>query len=108
MGANFSAPYLAVVIINCMGNGESLSMSDIKNYKTLDQNELDDEEWTFATIIVSTNSERLDISEIQARRYSKQHKTYVIRWQLDITEWKGKPKRWQQALHENPLFTNTM
>ena len=51
-------------LINCMGKGESLSMYDIKKYKILDQNELDDEEWAFASIVVSTNVERLDISEI--------------------------------------------
>eukprot|EP00957_Ditylum_brightwellii_P051824 3929709-Ditylum_brightwellii.AAC.1 len=87
-----------------MGNGESLSMDDIKKHKILDQNELDDEEWASAPIIVSTNHKRLDISEIQTKRYTKQHKPHVIRLQLDITEWKGKPKRWQQALHENPIF----
>eukprot|EP00957_Ditylum_brightwellii_P055623 4215106-Ditylum_brightwellii.AAC.1 len=32
-------------LINCIGNGESLSMDGIKKYKILDQNELDDEEW---------------------------------------------------------------
>ena len=73
-------------LINHMGNGESLSMDDIKKDKSIDQNELDDEEWAFAPIIVSTNHERLDIFEIQAKRYAKQHKTHVIRWQLDITE----------------------
>eukprot|EP00957_Ditylum_brightwellii_P175659 13374676-Ditylum_brightwellii.AAC.1 len=78
-------------------------MDDIEKYKILDQNELDDTEWTFSLIIVSTNRERLDISEIQAKRYAKHHKTHMIRWQLDIIEWKGKPKRWQQALHVDPV-----
>eukprot|EP00957_Ditylum_brightwellii_P211109 15365762-Ditylum_brightwellii.AAC.2 len=62
-----------------MGNGESLSIDGIKKYKILDQRELDGEEWAFAPIIVSTNHERLDITEIQAKRYAKQHKIHVIR-----------------------------
>ncbi|KAL7552147.1 hypothetical protein ACHAWF_015363 [Thalassiosira exigua] len=68
----------------------TISHEDLKEYKSLSQ---DDKEFEFATILTPGNRERHEFNNIQARRWAKQHKTNVIRWKRRIQEksWKGKP-----------------
>ena len=74
---------------------------ELKKFKILDENDL---EFQFAPLLVSTNRERFDMSEIQAIRFAKFNNTIVIRWPLTILEWKGRPYNYSLAKENDPAF----
>jgi hypothetical protein len=63
-----------------LSHGESIKPEDIARYKILTSIDLQDDDWKFAPILVSTNLERLNITRLQAQRFAKEHKTFVFKW----------------------------
>lgn len=90
-----------VSLLRKMTSGNKLSFGDLGKYKLLSDNDTDFE---FAPLLVSTNRERFDLCEIQAKRFAEKNGTHVIRWPLDIPEWKGRPLDHETARKEDPLF----
>ena len=64
-------------------------MTDLKNYKAQSKKDMKNKKWKFAPILVSTNRERLDITELQAVNFAKENKTYVVRWRIEYKDWEG-------------------
>jgi hypothetical protein len=78
-----------------MSAGESIGPEDLNNYKTLLTK---DTQFQFATILTTGNKEHHKFNNIQARRWTEKHGTYLVRWPRLIKNWKGKPT--------NPLHVN--
>ena len=51
-------------MIRKLGNGETIDMKQLKRYKALSKDDMKDDKWMFAPILVSTNRERIDIIEM--------------------------------------------
>ena len=64
--------------------GNKIELQDIKKYKHLDKKDIQQKEWRFAPILVSTNIERLSIIRYRACLWAKEHKTYVFKWKCRI------------------------
>ena len=79
-------------------------MKDLKNYKALSKKDMKNKKWKFAPILVSTNRERLDITELQAVNFAKENKTYVVRWRIEYKDWEEQPKNWEKIMSEDPVF----
>ena len=83
-------------IINKMSDtGVGPAVQDLKNtYKKLSSEDLDSDDFRFATVLVTGNAERREINAWQARRWAKYHKVNVVCWERkrDEGSWKGKPK----------------
>ena len=79
-------------------------MNDLRNYKALSKEDMKNDKWKFAPILVSTNRERVDINEKQARNFAREKKTYVIRWQAEYKNWRGKPNPEDRVINEDPVF----
>ena len=50
------------------------------------------EEWKYAPILVSTNTERLGISRMKACMWAKEHKTYVFKWACSTRGFVNRPQ----------------
>ena len=57
-------------MIRKLGNEEKIDMKQLKRYKALSKDDMKDDKWMFAPILVSTNRERIDIIEMQAIKFA--------------------------------------
>lgn len=98
---------LHTLFIEHMGVGKRVTMGQLKNYKPLTPDNLTEEDWRFAKILVSTNRERFDITQVQAQAFAQHHNTVVIRWRKNLHFWSGRPhntEKAEKALLEDPVF----
>jgi len=80
-------------VINKMSETGVITVDDLKTYKKLSGEDLDSDDFRFATIIVTGNNERRLFNFYQAKRWAEYHGTNLIRWARKRREntWKGKP-----------------
>jgi PIF1-like helicase len=85
-------------IIEHIASGKSMTKKQLQHYKHLQPEDLCNPRWRFAPILVSTNRERFDITEVQAKSFAKVNGTVVLRWKKRIEKWTGQPRNHQKAL----------
>ena len=80
-------------LLKKMSSEGRLHPMHLKLYKDLSPEDVDGE-FSFATMVVTGNAERHELNALQAKRWSLQHNTTVVRWprQYKINSWKGRPK----------------
>jgi hypothetical protein len=73
-------------LIMKLSKGETISWTDIANYKHLSRDDIQNtpEDWKYAPVLVATNLERKNINAYKAQEWAKEHKTYVFRWRCDL------------------------
>lgn len=83
-----------MAVINKMSNTGVITVEDLKStYKELSSEDLDSDDFRFATNIVTGNAERREINAWQAKRWAEHHGINTIRWSRKREEasWKGRP-----------------
>ena len=74
----------------------------------MDKKDIQEKEWRFAPILVSTNIERLSIIRYRACLWAKEHKTYVFKWKCRIGKEQNRPSEceMEQIMEKNAFFGN--
>ena len=69
-----------------LSQGKGISLQDIEHIKYLSNQDIehDPQHWKFATYIVSTNAEWINIPSLKAKLWAKENQTYVFRWRCKI------------------------
>jgi hypothetical protein len=89
-------------LLKKMGKAGRVTVDDLKQYKELSLDDmLSNDDFRFATIIVTGNCERLDLNASQAQRWASDHNTNVVRWYRERREmsWKGRPSTHSNQMH---------
>ena len=73
-------------IIKHIGCGKQITMVQLRQYKPLKPEDLASRKWRYAPILVSTNRERFDITEVQAKSFANESGTVILRWKKKIRE----------------------
>jgi hypothetical protein len=82
-------------LLKKMSKTGRVTVDDLKQYRELSQDDmLSDDDFRFATIIVTGNCERLDLNASQAQRWASDYGTNVVRWNRKRRElsWRGRPR----------------
>ena len=88
-----------------LSSGKKIDLNDIKNYQHLDEKDMEDIEWRYAPILVSTNTERLNIIRYKAYLWAKEFKTYVFKWKCRIGKEQNRPsEHMMENITENNAF----
>lgn len=93
-----------------MGRGEQVTMEELKRlYQPLRAKDLKDVKkgWYQASIVVTTNRERYDLTDLVCQAFAHVHRTHVIRWPMLYRKWEGKPRQAehvQNAVQDDPCF----
>ena len=75
-----------------MYHGKKLVFGDFNNYKQMDPSTITEEEWQDAPVLVTTNRERLTVTETMAKIRATQRDTIVVRWPSQVSAfWEQKP-----------------
>ena len=93
--------------LQAMGKGEPIKMEQLRNYKVLGKEDMMTSKWATAPILVAMNREKIDLTDIQARRFAKLHGTHVIRWQNPLVQWIEGPQSKElkkHAVNNDPAF----
>jgi len=95
-------------LLGKMSAGESIDSEDLQLYKSLSE---EDNDFRFATILVSGNRERHEMNMIQSKKWADHYRTNLVRWKRRIRDntWKGKPKNPQtvERLLQESCFWET-
>ncbi len=86
--------------------GEPLHLHRIKDHiKLLSEDDMKQESWAEAPVLVATNRERYSIIHSRAVHLAKIKNTVVIRWLKDFRKWQNKPGKdhYHEAL-QDPCF----
>ena len=80
----------------------------LSSYKSLSQKDMD-QEFAFATMVVTGNAERHELNALQAKRWASKNNTKVVRWfrKRQQNMWKGKPRdplHVEMAMRENCFY----
>jgi len=92
-----------------LSKGKRIRLRDLKRgYKRLSAKDFrkNGHKWRFAPILVGTNRERFDLTEVQAIEFAKQNNTHVIRWPVMVNNktWINKPANTTHVRENDPLF----
>ena len=79
--------------VQSLSRGLPIQLKDVLNIKPLSKTDLESspEEWKFAPILVSTNTERLSIARQKAVLWAKENNTFVFKWKCKTRKAKNKP-----------------
>jgi len=95
-----------MAVINKMSDaGAGPAVQELKDtYKELSSEDLESDDFRFATVLVTGNYERRQINAWQAKRWAVYHGVNVVRWARNRREtsehpWKGKPERQECLAH---------
>jgi hypothetical protein len=93
-------------LVQKLARGDPIDIEDLENYKYLSREDTDDPngDWKFAPVLVSTNRERMTITQRQAILFAQHHQTYVFKWQNKLGSWKNKPADTTALFENNPLL----
>ena len=89
-------------VINKMSDTGMLTVEDLKNtYKKLSSEDLDSDDFRFATTIVTGNAERREINAWQSKRWAEYYGVNTVRWlrKREDASWKGKPRTEESIAH---------
>ena len=82
--------------IEKLGRGGKITMSDLQRYKRLSAEDNlaggEQNAWLEAPVIVTTNSERLDLNAVKCSQFATSHRQYIIRWPSKCSDWYNKPR----------------
>ena len=80
-------------LVGRMYEGGTISSDDLKQYDLLSEADFNGSEgdWSNASIIVTTNRERLSLIHHQAINFAIANNTVVLRWEMEISEWEQMP-----------------
>ena len=95
-------PKHMAVIDKMSKTGVGPTVEDLKNtYKKLSWEDLDSDDFRFATNIVTGNSERRDINAWQAKRWAEYYGVNSVRWprKREEASWKGRPTKPEDVEH---------
>ena len=67
-----------------LSQGKKIDLQDLLAYKSLTTEEAQSTEWKWASILVSNNRQRLNISRNKAQLWAKENNTYVYKWKTQI------------------------
>ena len=86
--------------------GNKIELESIKKYENLNKKDIQQRDWKFAPILVSTNIERLSIIRYKASLWAKEHKTYVLKWKCRIGNEQNRPSEcgMEQIMEKNAFF----
>jgi hypothetical protein len=102
-----SDPYHAAYIEKLHKGSNIDSKELLTRYKMLSAQDInDDESWRFATVIVPTNRERIDIIGDTVIEFAKSTGQPVIRWACFVQQWDGAPidLQLQEDAMNDPCF----
>jgi hypothetical protein len=65
-----------------LANCEPITPEDLLCYKPLSKTDIQEspDEWKYASVLVSTNKERKNISRMKSRMWAEDNNTYVFKW----------------------------
>ena len=91
-----------------LSHGELIRVGNILEYKNLSKGDIAmaPDEWKYAPVLVSTNTERLGISRFKAQMWARENSTYVFRWPNRIRSHVNKPDvgSMEKLKEENAFF----
>ena len=90
--------------IEQLGNGISVTTEMLSIYKVLSRDDMEDKSWWYAPVLVATNRERIDIIHQQSIMFVIEHRTHMIRWPVNYTNWINRPKHDILAIMNDPVF----
>jgi len=83
-----------MAVLNKMSETGVVIVKDLKNtYKKLSREDMESNDFRFATNIVTGNAERREINAWQAKRWAEHYGVNTVRWprKRDEASWKGRP-----------------
>ena len=90
--------------IEQLGNEISVTTEMLSRYKVLSRDDMEDKSWRYASVLVATNREQIDIIHQQPIIFAIEHHTHIIRWPVTYTNWINRPKSDTLALMNDPVF----
>ena len=83
-----------MALLDKMSSTGVITVEDLKNtYKKLSAEDMESDDFRFATNIVTGNAERREINAWQAKRWAKYHGVNTVRWPRKREgSWKGRPR----------------
>ena len=98
-----------MAVLNKMSETGIVTVEDLKStYKKLSREDMESDDFRFATNIVTGNAERREINAWQAKRWAKHHGVNTVRWPRKRAEasWKGRPRTEECVAHamQNSCF----
>jgi hypothetical protein len=89
----------AKLIADCWKPNFRFKTHHLQHLHTLSSNDfLADEEWRFAPVIVTNNTERRNINARQTIRFASIHQKPIIQWRLEIVSTREGTQQLAQAL----------
>jgi len=98
-----------MAVLNKMSETGIVNVKDLKNtYKTLSREDMESDDFRFATNIVTGNAERREINAWQAKRWAEHYGVNTVRWprKREEASWKGRPRTEECVAHamQNSCF----
>ena len=96
-----SADAMHTATLNEMSETGRITVNQLKQYKLLTSKDLAGDDFRFATIIVTGNNERREISARQAKRWGEHFGVCSVRWARNRKDdsWKGRPRVEDNVAH---------
>ena len=92
-------------VIKKLHSGNTFSKTDLKKYKILSSEDMTGEaHFRFATILVSSNRERIDISYTQLKQYALFHGIPIVKWKSKHKNWRNSPSDIESAIAADCAF----
>ena len=92
-------------VINNLHKGNKFQQQDLKCYKLLSKEDMTEQGgFRFATILVSSNRERVDISYSQLKHYALIHNIPIVKWESKYQKWKNSPEDIPKAIKNDCAF----
>ena len=92
-------------VIQKLHSGKQFSIEDLKKYKILSSADMSEEaNFRFATILVSSNRERIDISYTQLKQYALIHGVPIVKWKSKHRNWRNSPLDTASAITRDCAF----
>ena len=84
---------------------QKFHLQDLRHYELLTTEDMTGQgEFRFATTLVSTNRERIDISYIRLKQYALAHKIPIVKWKSKHQNWQNTPEDIPKAIQNDCAF----
>lgn len=92
-------------VIQKLHSGSPFSYDDLKKYRILSAEDMTGEaNFRFATILVSSNRERIDLSYTQLKQYALFHGVPIVKWKSKHKNWRNSPSDTNSAIAADCAF----